>query len=106
MKPVRYIIITAALTAALAVLAVMAQAQYGTAQSTVNPQGVNTNNALGTVSTSATQVINCTQYGEFQGEFQCGAQVGVQTNATAYNVTSGLPYQYEDGVNYEASIED
>ena len=104
MKPVRYVIVTAALVAALAVLVVMAQ--YGAAQSTVNPQDVNTNNALGTVSTSTTQVINCTQYGEFQGEFQCGAQAGVQTNAMAYNVTSGLPYQHEDGVEYETSIED
>ena len=103
---VRYILVITALATALAVLVVMAQTQYGNAQSTVNTQGVNTNNALSMGTTNITQVINCTQYGEFQGEFQCGGQVGIQTNTTAYNVTGGLPYQYEDEIEYESSIED
>ena len=102
---VRYILVITALATALAVLVVMVQTQYGSAQSTVNTQGVNTNNALG-IGTNITQAINCTQYGEFQGEFQCGEQVGIQTNATAYNVTGGLPYQYEYEIEYELSTED
>ncbi|WP_252900279.1 hypothetical protein [Vulcanisaeta sp. JCM 14467] len=72
---VRYVLVITALATALAVLVVMAQTQYGNAQSTVNTQGVNTNNALGIGTTNITQAINCTRHGEFQGEFQCGEQV-------------------------------
>lgn len=93
MGPVRYIVMAATLAMALTVLIVMAQSQYGTTQPTINLRN-----------TTSTQAINCTQYGEFQGEFQCGEQAGIQVNATAYNVTSGMPYQYED--EHEASMED
>lgn len=96
MGPIRYIITAAALVMAIAVLVVMAQSQYGNAQSAMNTHNV----------TNTMQVVNCTQYGEFQGEFQCGEQVGVQANVTAHNVTNGLPYQYEDEFEYETSVED
>ncbi|WP_243675791.1 hypothetical protein [Vulcanisaeta distributa] len=96
MGPIRYMITAAILAMAIAVLAVMAQSQYGNAQLTINAHNA----------TNTMQIVNCTQHGEFQGEFQCGDQVGVQANVTVHNVTNGLPYQYEDEVEYEASMED
>ena len=106
MKLVKYVVVTAALAVALAALVVIAQAQYSTTQSTVNSQSMNTNNALSIGTINTMQATNCTQYGEFQGEFQCSAQIGIQTNASAYNVTNGSPYQYEDEIEHETSIED
>ncbi|BDR91874.1 hypothetical protein Vsou_09670 [Vulcanisaeta souniana JCM 11219] len=96
MGPIRYIITAAALIITIAALVVMAQSQYGNTQSTINTHDA----------TNTTQIANCTQYGEFQVEIQCGEQVGIQTNVTAHNVTGGLPYQYEDETEYETSMVD
>jgi hypothetical protein len=91
MRYIRYITIVSALAVVTTVLAVLAIQQNVTAL-----QGI----TMGLNQTASTnqQPINCTQYGEFQGEFQCGPQV----NLTKYNATGNIPYQLEDEVEYES----
>ncbi|WP_291767002.1 hypothetical protein [Caldivirga sp. UBA161] len=95
MRSVRYVVLAATLATVLTILVVMAQPQNSTTQPTVNSQNA----------TSTTHIMNCAQYGEFQGEFQCGEQVSVQVNVTAHNVTEisngDLDLNYESiGMNY------
>ena len=91
MRYIRYMAVASVLAVAATVLAVLAlQQSAGNAQSVTAQQGV----AMGLNQTASInqQPANCTQYGEFQGEFQCGPQV----NLTKYNATGNIPYQLED----------
>ncbi len=101
MRYIRYITIVSALAVVTTVLAVLAlQQNVGSAQNVAAQQGITM--GLNQTASINQQPINCTQYGEFQGEFQCGPQV----NLTKYNATGNIPYQLEDEVEYESQIED
>jgi len=101
MRYIRYITIVSALAVVTTVLAVLAlQQNVGSAQNVAAQQGITM--GLNQTASINQQPINCTQYGEFQGEFQCGSQV----NLTKYNATGNIPYQLEDEVEYESQIED
>ena len=96
---IKYALAIAMITVAVSVLIALAQQVNQSSNTQVNT--IHSTNMNATNITS-TQVTNCTQYGEFQGEFQCGPQ----ENITKYNATNVISYQYEDEVEYESSIED
>ncbi len=100
MSLVKYALVIATMVVAISVLIALAQQVNQSSNTQVNT--IHSTNINATNTTSTQLVSNCTQYGEFQGEFQCGPQ----ENITKYNTTNVIPYQYEDEVEYESSIED